>query len=249
MAEITGWRMLAEEAAPETGKAASRANPLAEEVYQRLKHDVFSFRLFPGDRFSENDIAQYYGVSRTPMRDALFRLSREGYLEVGFRRGWKVAAVDFERLDQLYDLRIVLEAAALERLTMSAAADRVLGELERIWCVAEHERASDAIEMFRMDEQFHRGLVSAAGNLEMLRVHDEVTERIRIVRRLDFLKPHRTTATYDEHATILRLVERGKLTEARIMLSAHITQSKLEVRKITLSMLTSARDRKLPFVT
>jgi DNA-binding GntR family transcriptional regulator len=249
MAEISGWPLLAddEHAAPE--KAASRANPLAEEVYQRLKHDVFSFRLFPGDRFSENDIAQYYGVSRTPMRDALFRLAREGYLEVGFRRGWKVAAVDFERLDQLYDLRIVLEVAALERLAMNEATHPVLGELDRIWCVAEQDRASDAIDMFRMDEQFHRGLVRAAGNLEMLRVHDEVTERIRIVRRLDFLKPHRTAATYDEHAAILHLIERGKLTEARIMLSAHITQSKLEVRKITLSMLTAARDSKLPFVT
>ena len=69
----------------------SAANPLAEQVYQRLKTDIFSFRLFPGDRFSENGIAQYYGVSRTPMRDGLFRLQREGYLEVGFRRGWKVA--------------------------------------------------------------------------------------------------------------------------------------------------------------
>jgi DNA-binding GntR family transcriptional regulator len=52
------------------------ANPLAEQVYQQLKNDIFSFRLFPGDRFSENGIAQHYGVSRTPMRDGLFRLQR-----------------------------------------------------------------------------------------------------------------------------------------------------------------------------
>jgi len=55
-------------------------NALAEQVYQQLKTDIFSFRLFPGDRFSESDIAQHYGVSRTPMRDGLFRLQREGYL-------------------------------------------------------------------------------------------------------------------------------------------------------------------------
>src|SRR5476649_1796635 len=92
------------------------ANPLAEQVYQRLKTDIFNFRLFPGDRFSENGIAQYYGVSRTPMRDGLFRLQREGYLEVGFRRGWKVSPINFDQLDQLYDLRIVLEVAAVERI-------------------------------------------------------------------------------------------------------------------------------------
>jgi DNA-binding GntR family transcriptional regulator len=229
-------------------KAPNAANPLAEQVYQQLKQDIFSFRLFPGDRFSENDIAQHYGVSRTPMRDGLFRLLREGYLEVGFRRGWKVSAIDFDQLDQLYDLRIVLEVAAIERLAASAVQHDAIDALKAVWCVAPELRESDPLTMFEMDENFHRRLVDATGNAEMLRVHNEVTERIRIVRRLDFLKPHRTSATYDEHSTMLTLLERGKLAEATILLRAHVTQSKLEVRKITLSMLAAARDSKLPFV-
>jgi len=234
-------------AAASAAKVAYSANPLAEQVYQRLKQDIFCFLLFPGDRFSENDIAQHYGVSRTPMRDALFRLAREGYLEVGFRRGWKVCDIDFPQLDQLYDLRIVLELAAIERL--SGVPHDALNALRNMWCVNEEDRESDPAVMFVLDEGFHRGLVSAAGNDEMLRVHNEVTERIRIVRRLDFLKSHRTSATYDEHSTMLNLIERGKFGEASILLRAHITQSKLEVRKITLSMLATARDEKLPFVS
>jgi len=226
------------------------ANPLAEQVYQRLKSDIFSFRLFPGDRFSENGIAQYYGVSRTPMRDGLFRLQREGYLEVGFRRGWKVARIDFDQMDQLYDLRIVLEVAALERLTSGGEAARdAIDALKAIWCVEPEARESDPVKMFGMDENFHRQIVAATRNAEMVRVHNDVTERIRIVRRLDFLKPHRTSATYDEHSTMLHLIERNRLTEATILLRAHITQSKLEVRKITLSMLDAARDVRLPFVS
>lgn len=227
----------------------SGANPLAEQVYQQVKQDIFSFRLFPGDRFSESDIARHYGVSRTPMRDALFRLQREGYLEVGFRRGWKVSTLDFERLDQLYDLRIVLELAALDRIVASSDAISAIDLLKKIWCVSDERREADPVVMFGMDEGFHRQLVAASGNQEMLRVHDEVTERIRIVRRLDFLKPHRTNTTYDEHAKILKLIERKKIAEAGILLRAHITQSKLEVRKITLSMLADARDTKLDFVS
>jgi DNA-binding GntR family transcriptional regulator len=229
--------------------AASGPNPLAEQVYQQLKEDIFSFQLFPGDRFSESDIAKHYGVSRTPMRDGLFRLQREGYLEVGFRRGWKVSQINFEQMDQLYDLRIVLELASLERLPMGHAPREAIERLKAIWCVEPELRESDPVTMFGMDETFHRQLLAATGNGEMLRVHNEVTERIRIVRRLDFLKPHRTTATYDDHATMLRLIERNKLPEATILLRAHITQSKLEVRKITVSMLAAARDQKLPFVS
>ena len=236
--------------APDTPAVPGAANPLAEQVYQQLKNDIFSFRLFPGDRFSENGIAQHYGVSRTPMRDGLFRLQREGYLEVGFRRGWKVSPINFDQLDQLYDLRIVLEVAAVERVGAGGdVAHAAVEALKAIWCVEPESRESDPVKMFGMDENFHRQLVAATGNAEMLRVHNEVTERIRIVRRLDFLKPHRTSATYDEHATMLNLIERNRVTEAIILLRAHITQSKLEVRKITLSMLAAARDSKLPFVS
>ena len=58
------------------GMAQSYANPLAERVYSRLKEDIFEFRMLPGDHFTETKIAKYYEVSRTPVRDALYRLQR-----------------------------------------------------------------------------------------------------------------------------------------------------------------------------
>jgi len=80
----------------------------------------------------------------------------------------------------------------------------------------------------------------------MTRVHTEVTEKIRIVRRLDFLKKKRIDATYEEHGKILQLIAKRKATEAQILLRAHITQSKLEVRKITIWMLAEARQLQEP---
>src|SRR5271168_3653730 len=93
-----------------------RVNQLAEQVYDSIKAEIFDFRLLPGDRFTETELAQRYEVSRTPVRDALYRLKREGYLDVAFRSGWAVRPLDFSRFDELYDLRIVLEVAAVERL-------------------------------------------------------------------------------------------------------------------------------------
>jgi len=91
------------------------------------------------------------------------------------------------------------------------------------------------------DEAFHTLLVQGSGNREMLRVHREITERIRIIRRLDFTKPARIDTTYDEHARILRAITRRRAEEACRLLRAHIEQSKLEVRHITLDMLYRAR--------
>ena len=93
-----------------------------------------------------------------------------------------------------------------------------------------------------LDEAFHCGLLAAAGNREMMRVHSEVCDRIRIVCRLDFYKSARIEETYNEHARILIALAARKRDEAQMMLRSHIEQSKIEVRKISLSMLSEARD-------
>lgn len=220
--------------------ARTPANPLAEQVYNRLKDDIFDFRLLPGDRFTETEMATRYEVSRTPMRDALYRLQRDGYLEVEFRRGWQVRNLDFTYFDNLYDLRIVLECAALERICQMTDTPQELTDLKNIWLVAEEEREQDGRRVAQLDEKFHTSLVSAAGNLEMTRVHADLTEKIRIIRRLDFTQGSRVDATYQEHAKLLRLVLRRKVTEALMLLRSHIQESKLEVRKITLHKLREA---------
>jgi len=86
---------------PQSPKA--RPEALAERVYQALKADIFAFRLMPGDRFSESEIAGRMAVSRTPVRQALFRLEREGFVEVWFRSGWQIKNFDFAWFESLYD--------------------------------------------------------------------------------------------------------------------------------------------------
>ncbi|MFU1952889.1 GntR family transcriptional regulator, partial [Bordetella avium] len=88
----------------------------ADAVYEAVKQDILDYRLAPGDRFTETEIADRLCVSRTPVREALFRLQREGYLDVRHRNGWLVRPLDFDTLDHVYDLRLVLEQAAVQRL-------------------------------------------------------------------------------------------------------------------------------------
>lgn len=218
--------------------------PLAEIAYAQVKQAIFDFELIPGDRFSESAIAERLGMSRTPVRDALSRLQREGYLEVQMRSGWSVKPIDFELFEHLYDLRLVLETTAVQRLCDKVRTEGVpdpLEELKAFWLVPAGQRLSDGDQVARMDEQFHQTLVLAAGNPEMARVHREVSERIRIIRRLDFSMADRIEDTYDEHAQILGAVTARRADQANSLLRHHIETSKAEVRKITLHRLYSAR--------
>jgi len=215
----------------------------ADEVYAQLKRDVAQFKLVPGDRFSENEISLRLGVSRTPVRQALIRLQQEGLVEVLFRSGWRVRPFDFERFEQLYDLRMVLETAAAHRLCDgSVGVNRaLLDELAAVWLVPAAQRSSDMARVAQWDEAFHCALVAAAGNAEMARVHRDVTERIRIIRRLDFTQPARIASTYDEHAKILQAIQHQRGDAAALLLRAHIQTSQAEVRKITLHQVHLAR--------
>lgn len=226
-------------------KVSSDARPLsrADEVYQQLKQDLADFVLVPGDRFTENEVSERLQVSRTPVRQALLRLQSEGHVEVLFRSGWRVLPFDFARFDQLYDLRLLLETTAVRRICEDyARVDRAqIDALARYWLVPAAARSSDAAAVAEADEAFHCTLVGAAGNAEMARVHRDVTERIRIIRRLDFTQQPRIDLTYEEHGKILRAVKAKRAEQAILLLSAHIQTSQAEVRKITLHQMHEAR--------
>lgn len=217
---------------------------LSDQIYETLKTELHDFRLVPGDRLSEAEIGMRVGASRTPVREALFRLRKEGFLDVEPKTGWFVRPLDFTKLEELYDLRTLLETASIAKLCARVEETTPeLDALKAIWLVPDAERLSDPHRVGTYDEEFHAQLVRLAGNSEVTRVHWEVTERIRIIRRLDFTRADRITATYDEHAKILRAIIQRKTDHAQWLLRSHVDQSKAEVRKITLQTLYDARAR------
>ena len=219
---------------------------LAERAYARLKAEIQEFALVPGDRFTEVEVGRRLGVSRTPVREALLRLRSEGFLDVESKTGWFVRPIDFGRIDALYDLRVILELASVARLcAQDVRSHPGIEALKAAWLVPAAERLDDARAVGALDEAFHTALVHATGNPEVARVHADVTDRIRIVRRLDFTRGDRIEATYAEHAKILRAVMQRKPDQARLLLASHIEQSKTEVRKITLHTLHQLRDERV----
>jgi DNA-binding GntR family transcriptional regulator len=216
------------------------AKSLSAAVYERIKAEIFDFRLLPGDRFTETEVAQRVGVSRTPVREALYQLEREGYIGVTARNGWNVMPFDFAMFENLYDVRVILELAAVRKIC-EGEVEPDLRALDKIWLASPDARVRDGQTACDLDDGFHKSLVAAAGNAELSRIHGDVSQRIRIIRRLDFTQNERIDATYEEHAQILRSIVRREVDEVSMLLRSHIEQSKAVVRQITLHRLHSAR--------
>jgi DNA-binding GntR family transcriptional regulator len=214
---------------------------LADDAYLIIKQKIFSFELLPGDLVSEGNLVRLIQVSRTPLRQALQRLQYEGFINAIPKIGWQIAPLDFNKLDELYDFRILIEGHAIKILCDKASSHDPLSGLSKIWLCNPADRIQDGEKVGALDENFHHELVKIAGNLEMLKMHQEISERIRIVRRLDFTKQNRIHETYEEHSKILKAILDRRGAEAKRLLTSHIDQSKIEVRKITLSAMHEAQ--------
>jgi DNA-binding GntR family transcriptional regulator len=225
-------------AAPEAERGT-----LGQAVYERIKEEIFEFAMAPGQRYSEQELARRFGMSRTPLRLALHVLAREGYLErIGGHAGWLVKPFDLSYYEDLYDFRTEIEMIAVRRLcAMDPAPD--LGELCAFWCVPKRARVTDGKVVAAEDERFHSTLVALAGNCEMQRTHSDLTERIRIIRRLDFIDPARIKAAFDEHDKLLQALLTRRSAEAERLIRAHIGASRAEIRHITLHRLSLVSPR------
>lgn len=221
-------------------KVGKGSDNLSELIFQKIKNDIFNFALKPGSRFTETELAELYDVSRTPVRQALYRLQQDGFVKVHFRSGWEVKPLDFKEYEELYDLRILLECYAIEKLCHMEHQQLIesLQASVNLWCISSEQYLRDLKTMSIQDEAFHCQLVQAAGNRVMEKVHDEVSEKIRMIRRLDFSKESRIEATYAEHQYILNLILVHDHEQATKAIRHHIQQSKEEVKKITLEMLS-----------
>lgn len=156
---------------------------------------LFNSDLMSGDRFSALELAQQIRVSRMPLRQALQRLQREGFMQVFPKIGWLVVPLDFDQFDELYDFRVLIECSAVRHLCEADERPSLKARAE-VWLVPVGEREPQGQRMGELDEAFHPELVAACGNRETHKAHRDLTERIRIIRRLDFTQARRVDVTY-----------------------------------------------------
>ncbi|MGD8595349.1 MAG: GntR family transcriptional regulator, partial [Gammaproteobacteria bacterium] len=113
-------------------KISRKKRITALQIYQDLRQMIMDFDLFPGTRVTETEIAESFNVSRTPVREALQRLELEGLLTIRPKQGCFVRPVDIQTISDYYDVRVALEAAAIE-LACENMPDEQIEELLGIW--------------------------------------------------------------------------------------------------------------------
>ncbi|WP_280266582.1 GntR family transcriptional regulator [Nocardia wallacei] len=217
---------------------------LGERVYRALCRDLAAGAVDPTVRLGEERLAETYGVSRTPVREALARLLADGLVE-RHDDGLYPYRPRLDELGDLYELRIILEARGIQRVrfvttplpeaarsagSSTAAHDQlaIRRELDRWRRLRDNPPDADA-GLIAADEQFHTAVLTAAGNAALADALISVQAKIRPIRSLDMPTPERIATMTADHIAIAEYLLTGDLDRALDTLHGHILRSRTNV--------------------
>ena len=194
-------------------------NALYQQVAELLRQRIFNRDLAPGSWIDELKIAEEFGISRTPLREALKVLATEGLITMKPRRGSYVTEVSEQDLRDVYHLLALLEsdAAAVVAFEATDAQIEALFDLHRQL----EQSVTDADQFFKINEQFHMALLTTANNRWRNQVVEDLRKVMKLNRHQSLLKTGRIDDSLHEHAAIMQALKARQPEQARQLMQAH----------------------------
>jgi DNA-binding GntR family transcriptional regulator len=192
---------------------------LYEEVAELLRQRIFRRELEPGSWIDEVKLAQEYGISRTPLREALKVLAAEGLVTMKVRRGAYVTEVSEQDLAEVYHLLALLESDAAA-VVAERATDAELKELQKLHKELE-AAVKDRERFFAVNERFHMRLLELAANRWRNQMVADLRKVMKLNRHNSLLKAGRVQESLAEHAAVMRALAARDAAAARERMQEH----------------------------
>lgn len=219
-----------------TIKKKSRSADSVEKVYEKVKGLAIDYHFRPGERVNEVELAAQLGVSRTPVREALNRLAKDGFMNVVPNRGFYSRDLTPEGVRELYEVRMVIEQSTF-RFACLRATDEEIAETTAIWEeVSQHRPAQteqDWAKIAEIDERFHMEIARISHNSRLYEMLDSLNSLSRFFRRIDLETPVRRNNAYDEHVEIIAALRQRDIEKGVVLIEQHISLSAEHAVEVT----------------
>ncbi len=209
-----------------------RQESVPRQVYRLLRDRIQAGELKPGESINERRLAEWLGVSRTPIREAVRRLAGEGLIEIIPNVGTSVALVDPQRVYEFCVIRISLECAAIEEATrhFTPAIGRQLDRL-----IEEQDETVDTGDMLRniaVDTEFHKVILKLSGFATVVEIMDRVMGEIIRARYLSIRLPGRLREPVAEHRAIVEALRSGDPKASSAAVRRHLKLSITSIMRV-----------------
>jgi DNA-binding GntR family transcriptional regulator len=212
------------------GRGEKPFSNLSGSIVETLKERIIHWQYPPEHRFTEAELSQKFGVSRSPVREALRTLAIDGFVKRMPNRGYAVKQYNLREIEELYEVRLALELFVVERLAKRGAPKQNdIEALKRTWTGLLNGTSKKDEELARLDTQFHETLAQATGNKSLLRQLRAINERLLLFRMIDFGKAHRVESTCRQHLEILKRIAAKDISGARKAMQRNIEEGRNNV--------------------
>jgi len=184
-------------------KPIERHQTLREKILENIRDAILKGTLAPGERVSEPDLAERYGISRTPIREAFRQLESEGYLTVVPRKGAVITSLSERDVEEFYAIKSMLEGYAAQ-LAAQLLTDKEIQRLEKINArLAALAAAGDVKSFFRVHNEFHEVFITASGNNKLYELIQQMLVKFNRLRIASLSLPGRMETSVREHEKII----------------------------------------------
>ena len=202
------------------------SRPIREIAYEVLKKAIITGEIPAGERIVETDYADRLHISRTPLREALRKLERDGLVEYVMRRGVIVHAFTTEDVDQIYTIRNSLEMLTLPYIIENATAEDIAALRAKLAEMDKLMEKDDVESLSPLARDFHTALTAISGKNRILRVIEGQDEYIRRFSAMAIKQENRRSTAHEEHHHLVDLVESRDLPAFEALMKQHIERSK-----------------------
>ncbi|NNM72776.1 GntR family transcriptional regulator [Enterovirga aerilata] len=238
-------RIAASEAKARPSRSVARRADSVDRVYAEVQRLAADFLIVPGQRINEVELAQQLSVSRTPVRAALNRLVRDGFMTLRPNRGFFVREIDPDDVRDLYELRAAVERSAV-RLACQRASDDEIAAAAAAW---DRDAAAlsplDPARATGADEALHMTIARMTGNGHLVATLQGINLLIRYFRRIDIETVPRRLDTFGEHRMILAALAERDAVRAGDLMEKHVTISAEHAIKVTRAGLARLREERV----
>ncbi len=209
-----------------TFQPMTESRPIREIAYDILKKAIITGEIPAGERIVETDYADRLHISRTPLREALRKLERDGLVEYVIRRGVVVRAFTAEDVDQIYTIRNALEILTLPYIIENATPEDIASLREKLAVMDRLQAVDDVEGLSPLAREFHASLTAISRKNRILRVIEGQDEYIRRFSAMAIRQESRRTAAHEEHHRLVDYVEQKDLEHFEALMRSHIERSK-----------------------
>lgn len=202
---------------------------LSTTVFNEIRDKILNFEILPGVKVPDKDISEEMGISRTPVREALFRLAENGLIHAKPNRGFTVRTYTAKEVEDLYNMREALEGLAVKLTIRNINESKIKSFYDLMERYKNVLNTNDVLTFNKLDQEFHDLIAKHSENEFLKQNLRSMHDKIWLIRRYLYFLPGTFQEAYEEHSNIIECVEKRNTNKAKAAMSQHILRAMKDI--------------------